>query len=153
MSPPPISPDALPLAKDICQRHGNDPALLIEILHDLQDALGYIPEQAEPVIAEALNIAKAEVHGVVSFYHDFRTQPPVGPEIKLCQGEACQAVGARAVMAALTDRPDLSIFGATVTPVYCLGNCALGPAAMLQQELLGRVDAEGLAIRLRRAAP
>lgn len=128
------------LATAICARYGNDPALLIEILHDVQEAVGFVPEAALPAIANSLNIARAEVHGVVSFYHDFRSAPAEGAVVKLCQAEACQAMGANALAAGLRDVP-----GLTVQPVYCLGNCALAPAAMIGNRLVGRVTAAELA--------
>jgi formate dehydrogenase subunit gamma len=119
----------------ICVRHGDAPDALIEILHDVQDALGHVPEAALPAIAGRLNLSRAEVHGVVSFYHDFRTAP--GPlAVRVCQGEACQSMGGEALMAALRAR------GAAVEPVYCLGNCALAPAAMADGRLIGRASAE-----------
>lgn len=136
------------LANAICACHGNDPALLIEILHDLQEALGYVPDTALPAIANSLNIARAEVHGVLSFYHDFRSEPAEGMVVKLCQAEACQAMGMLAVADGLSRKP-----GVTVEPVYCLGNCALAPAAMVNGRLLGRVTAERLAALLVEGEP
>lgn len=132
-------PDPLETAATICARHGNDPALLIEILHDVQEAVGFVPEPCLPEIAQRLNIARAEVHGVMTFYHDFRRQPVEGVVVKLCQAEACQAMGARALADALRGHSTM-----TVEPVYCLGNCALSPAAMVNGRLLGRVTAEYL---------
>ena len=132
----------------VCARHANDPALLIEILHDVQEALGYVPETTLPIIAKRLNIARAEVHGVMSFYHDFRSAPPEGVVVKLCQAEACQAMGARMLADSLKDIP-----GLTVKPVFCLGNCALAPAAMIDNRLLGRVTAEQLALAASEAEP
>lgn len=132
--------DPQSLAAEISAGYGNDPALLIEILHDLQEALGYVPEACLPEIAKALNIARAEVHGVMSFYHDFRSAPVDGAVVKLCQAEACQAMGARTLADALRGRP-----GLTVEPVYCLGNCALAPAAMADGRLIGRATVEKLA--------
>lgn len=128
------------VAATVCNQHGDDPAMLIEILHDVQEALGFVPEATLPEIAKHLNIARAEVHGVMSFYHDFRSQPVEGVVVKLCQAEACQSMGARALADRLRDVP-----GLTVQPVYCLGNCALAPAAMIDNRLLGRVTATQLA--------
>lgn len=136
------------LATAICAHHGNDPALLIEILHDVQEALGFIPEAALPAIANRLNISRAEVHGVMSFYHDFRSEPVEGLVVKLCQAEACQAMGAGALARSLKDVPEL-----TLQPVYCLGNCALAPAAMINNRLLGRVTAARLARAVDELAP
>lgn len=137
------------MARACCARHGDDPAALIEILHDLQEAFGYVPDAALPEIAKALNIGKAEVHGVVSFYHDFRKSPAGRLVVKLCRAEACQSMGANAMLERVlkaraarlgeTDRR-----GVTVEAVYCLGNCALAPAAMVGKRLLGRVNADRL---------
>ena len=137
----------LETAAAVCARHGNDPSLLIEILHDVQDAIGFVPEVCLPEIAQALNIARAEVHGVMSFYHDFHSAAPAGPLVKLCQAEACQAMGARALADDLRADPAL-----TVHPVYCLGNCALAPAAMVGSRLLGRATADGVAELARSSA-
>lgn len=130
----------------VCGAHGNRPDALIEILHELQATLGYIPTGVEQPLATALNLSRAEVHGVISFYHDFRREPPGRHVIRICRAEACQSVGcealARHAEAALgiafgeTRRDGL----ATLEPVYCLGNCALGPAVMVDGDLHGRVD-------------
>lgn len=123
---------------------------LLPILHAVQAAFGHIPDSARKPIAEALNITQAELHGVISFYHDFRTAPAGRHVLKICRAEACQAMGANAMAADLLDRlgldwhqtaPDGAI---TVEPVYCLGLCACGPAAMLDGRVLGRVDADSL---------
>ncbi len=127
-------------ADAVCTHYGNDPALLIEILHDVQDALGHVPEACLSEIAKALNIARAEVHGVMSFYHDFRSAPVDGVVVKLCQAEACQAMGAKGLAAALEGQS-----GLTIQPAYCLGNCALAPAAMLDGQLIGRATPDKLA--------
>lgn len=123
---------------------------LLPILHALQESFGFVPDEAKPVLAEALNLSRAEVHGVVSFYHDFRAHPSGRHVLKLCRAEACQSRGGDA----LADRvrellgidfhettPDGAI---TLEPVYCLGLCACAPAAMLDGNLHGRLDAEGL---------
>lgn len=123
---------------------------LLPILHALQDAYGVIPETAQPLIAEALNISKAEVHGVVSFYHDFRTLPAGRHVVKICRAEACQAMGAAALGDQAQARLGVEWHGTTengavtLEPVYCLGLCACGPAAMVDGKLLGRVDAQKL---------
>lgn len=136
-------PAPLETAATICARHGNDPALLIEVLHDVQEALGYVPEACLPEIAKALNLARAEVHGVMSFYHDFRTAPPPANVLKICRAEACQSVGGNAlhaqVLSMAAGRDDIA-----VEPVYCLGNCALAPAAMVNGKLVGRATVERL---------
>lgn len=120
---------------------------MLPILHALQDAFGHVPDAAEPLIAEALNITKAEVHGVISFYHDFRKAPAGRHVVKICRAEACQAMGANALAAAILGHFDLDWHGTTpdgrvtVEPVYCLGLCACGPAAMIDGKVLGRADA------------
>ena len=119
---------------------------LLPILHALQQEFGYIDEAAEPLIAEALNITRAEVHGVVSFYHDFRRQPAGRHVLKLCRAEACQAAGgdslaahaeARLGMAMGTTAADGSV---TLEPVYCLGLCSVAPSAMLDGRVVARLD-------------
>ena len=120
---------------------------LLPILHGLQDEFGHVPAEAVPVIAEALNLSRAEVHGVVSFYHDFRRAPAGRHVLRLCRAEACQSMGADRI-AALVQRAlgigfhQTSADGAvTLEPVYCLGLCACAPAALLDGEPRGRLDA------------
>lgn len=124
--------------------------MLIEILHAVQDRLRCVPDTAVPVIAGALNLSRADVHGVVSFYHDFRRTPPGRHTLKLCQAESCQAMGARgltrhAETALGVSLGETTADGAvTLEAVYCLGNCALSPAAMIDGTLHGRLDARKL---------
>jgi len=137
----------------VCARHGNDPANLIEILHELQELDGHIPESALPEIAGALNIARAEVHGVMSFYHDFRRAPAGKVVVKVCRAEACQSMGALRLIEALCLRQGIALGetsarGVTLEPVYCLGNCALAPAAMVGERLCGRATPDGLDARI-----
>ena len=120
---------------------------LLPILHELQEEFGHVPSETLPVIAEALNLSRAEVHGVVSFYHDFRREPAGRHVLKLCRAEACQSMGADRI-AALVQRAlgigfhQTSADGAvTLEPVYCLGLCACAPAALLDGEPRGRLDA------------
>ncbi|MGD9864114.1 MAG: formate dehydrogenase subunit gamma [Pseudodonghicola sp.] len=121
---------------------------LLPILHAIQEGYGHIPQMAVPLIAEALNISRAEVHGVVSFYHDFRDLPAGRHVVKICRAEACQAMGANALADHALARLGLDWHGTTpdgavtIEPVYCLGLCACGPAAMVDDRLLGRVDAD-----------
>jgi formate dehydrogenase subunit gamma len=119
---------------------------LLPILHALQEEFGYIDEAAEPLIAQALNITRAEVHGVVTFYHDFRRAPAGRHVLKLCRAEACQAAGGDALAARAEARlgvsmgstaPDGSV---TLEPVYCLGLCSVGPSAMLNGRVVARLD-------------
>lgn len=129
----------------IAQRRAGKGAVL-PILHALQECFGYIDEAAIPLIAEALNVSKAEVRGVVTFYHDFRHTPVDGDVLKLCRAEACQSMGCEDLVAHLAAahgvEPDKSRPGAPlhVETVYCLGNCALSPAALLNGDPIGRLD-------------
>ncbi|MGL4235418.1 formate dehydrogenase subunit gamma [Tabrizicola sp.] len=134
---------------EIIEAHQGLEGPLLPILHAVQHAFGYIPQPAIPQIAAALTLTKAEVHGVVSFYHDFREAPAGRHVLKLCRAEACQAMGADAVAgrvkAALgidwhETTPDGRV---TLEPVFCLGLCACGPAAMVDGRLVGRCD-EGI---------
>ena len=123
---------------------------LLPILHDVQSAFGCVPDAVRPQIAEALNITQAELHGVISFYHDFRREPAGTRVLKICRAEACQAVGANDLSAKVLDMLGLDWHGTsadgriTVEPVYCLGLCACGPAAMIDGVLKGRATADAL---------
>lgn len=123
---------------------------LLPILHGIQDEFGYVPQEALPVIAEALNLSRAEVHGVASFYHDYRTHPAGQHVLKLCQAEACQSMGSDAIAARLKQELGIGFHETTkdgqvtLEPVYCLGLCACAPSAMLDGEVIGRLDAEAI---------
>lgn len=124
---------------------------LLPILHRLQETFGHVPADALPVVADGLNLSRAEVHGVVSFYHDFRRAPAGRHVLRLCRAEACQSMGADEI-AALVERAlgvalgETSADGAvTLEPVYCLGLCACAPSAMLDGEPIGRLDAAAVA--------
>lgn len=118
---------------------------LLPILHAVQAEFGHVPEAAVPLLAERLNLGRAEVHGVVSFYHDFRRQPAGRHVVKLCRAEACQAMGAEAGIAAAEARLGVRLGETTrdgrvtLEAVYCLGLCACGPAAMVDGTVHGRV--------------
>ena len=112
---------------------------MLPILHDVQAAFGFVSEEAMRDIASALNLTRAEVHGVVSFYHDFKTQPVEKPVIKICRSEACQARGVDALMADLPETGRVKI-----ETVYCLGLCSVGPAAMVKDDVHARLDAAKL---------
>lgn len=126
----------------------NRPGPLIEVLHAVQAALGYVPAEAVPVVAEALNLSRAEVHGVVTFYHFFRETPPGKHTVHICRAEACQSMGANALVAHARKRLGVDFHETTrdgvfsLEPVFCLGNCALSPAAMIDGQLYGRVTPE-----------
>ena len=125
-------------------------AVALPMLQALQAAFGYIPDDVVPMVADALNVTRAEIHGVVTFYHDFRRAPPGRHVLKLCRAEACQAVGG----AALADhvRAELGVDwhettrdgAVTLEPVYCLGLCACGPSALWDERPKGRLDAAAL---------
>ncbi|MDR3521580.1 MAG: formate dehydrogenase subunit gamma [Acidocella sp.] len=131
---------------------------LLPVLHAIQEEFGFISEDAMRLVANRLNITRAEVYGVVSFYHDYRTKPAGRHVLKLCRAEACQSMGSEANAAALLTRLGLDWGGTTedgrltVEPVYCLGLCACAPSAMLDGELHGRLDAAGLEFLAQEAA-
>ncbi len=133
-------------AAEIVAAHATLPGAMLPILHGLQESFGYVDAAAIPVIAEALNLSKAEVHGVIGFYHDFRDTPPGRHLLKLCRAEACQSMGCDALIDHVERRlgaklGETTADGAvTIEAVYCLGNCALSPAAMLDGKLYGRVS-------------
>ncbi|MEQ8374763.1 MAG: formate dehydrogenase subunit gamma [Roseibium aggregatum] len=118
---------------------------LLPMLHGLQAEFGYVPQAAVELIAEALNLSKAEVHGVISFYHDFRKAPAGRHVVKICRAEACQAVGGEALGEAVLAKLGLDWHGTTrngavtLEPVYCLGLCACAPTAMVDGKVIGRV--------------
>lgn len=123
---------------------------LLPILHGIQAEFGYVPSESLPIIAEALNLSRAEVYGVVTFYHDFRKHPAGRHVLKLCQAEACQSMGSDAIARTVQERlgigfhettPDGAV---TLEPVYCLGLCACSPSAMLDGEVIGRVDDDAI---------
>jgi formate dehydrogenase subunit gamma len=138
------------IATEIINSFGAKPEMLVQILHAFVARYAFISEQAIQQLALELNLSRAEVHGVVSFYHDFRTEPPGKHVVKICQAESCQAMGSRN----LTTHAEKKI-GATMNttsadgqitlePVYCLGNCACSPAVMIDEKVFGRVDAARL---------
>jgi len=128
-----------------------EPGPLLEILHLVQNELGCVPPESVPLIADALNLSRAEVHGVVSFYHHFRAQPAGQHTIKLCRAEACQAMNGEQLAEFAKQRLQIE-FGetrddgkVTLEAVYCLGNCACAPSAMIDGRLRGRLDSQKLA--------
>ena len=127
------------------------PGALLPILHAIQDDIGYVPQDCYPQIAKALSLSVAEVHGVVTFYHHFRTHPVGKHILQVCRAESCQSMGSAMlelqVKSALgVDYHQTTKDGAiTLLPIYCLGNCALSPAVMLDEEVYGRMDAAKVA--------
>lgn len=142
---PPVPANLSTRLPDILAHHHGLEGPLLPILHAVQAEWGHIPAESLPIIAQDLNITRAEVHGVVSFYHDFR-EAPAGPHVvKLCRAEACQAMGGdrvagHAQRALGIDWHGTSATGVTLEPVFCLGLCACAPAAMVDGRLVGRVD-------------
>jgi len=122
------------------------PEMLVQILHGVLERFGWIPEDAIRQLANELNLSRAEVHGVVSYYHDFRTEPPGKHIVKICQAEACQSMGSRALTRHAEDSLGVALNASdddiTLEPVYCLGNCACSPAVMIDGRTYGRVSFE-----------
>lgn len=126
------------------------PGGLLPILHAIQDEIGYVPPEAVPTIAKALNLSRAEVHGVVTFYHHFRSERPGRHVLQMCRAEACQSMGAESLAAQARERLGIDFHettadgNLTLEAVYCLGNCACSPAVLLDGEPHGRITAERL---------
>lgn len=142
-SPPDVQPRTMAVIEAFNRLEGP----LLPILHGLQDEFGFVPTESLPVVAEALNLSNAEVHGVVTFYHDYRRAPAGRHVLKLCQAEACQSMGSDAVAAMVKAALGIGFHetaqdgSVTLEPVYCLGLCACAPAAMLDGDVIGRLDA------------
>lgn len=126
------------------------PGALLPILHAVQNELGYVPREALPIIAEGLNLSRAEVHGVVSFYHYFLSSPPGRNKIQICRAESCQAMGSRALETHAKQSLGIDYHQTTadgeftLLPVYCLGNCACSPSVRIGNDIHGNVDPEKL---------
>jgi formate dehydrogenase subunit gamma len=135
---------------ELVAAQAGEPGALLPILHAVQDRYGYIPDEAVAIIAPALNLSRAEVHGVVTFYHFFRTTPPGKQTIYVCRAEACQSMGSRALERHAQDKLKIDFHETTsdgrfsLEPVYCLGNCACSPAVMIDETVHGRVTPERL---------
>ncbi|MDT5101373.1 MAG: formate dehydrogenase subunit gamma [Mycobacterium sp.] len=145
------------LVRDIAASLRTQRGALLPILHAVQGALGHVPPEAIAVLADELNLSRADVHGVVSFYHDFRTEPAGRATVRVCRAEACQAVGAGLLVTHLRDRYGVSLGetsrdgSLTAEQVFCLGNCALGPAAQVNGRLHGRLDEDRLSSIIEKA--
>jgi formate dehydrogenase subunit gamma len=141
----PLDPQVADVVRGVVSRLKDKPGALLPILHGIQDALGYIPPAAVPLIADGVNLSRAEVHGVISFYHYFRDSKPGRHTIHLCRAEACQSMNQKATEAHAKQKLGVDYHGTTANgaftfePVYCLGNCACSPAMMVDGELYGRV--------------
>jgi formate dehydrogenase subunit gamma len=131
---------------EIIAEHAKIEGATLVILHALQEAFGYVPQDALPMIASALNLSRAEVYGVFTFYHDFREKPAGRHVLKLCRAEACQAAGGDALAARAEQTLGITLGNTTpddrvtLEPIYCLGLCATAPSAMLDGRLIGRLD-------------
>lgn len=138
-------PDAAAAVRSALACHIDEPGALLPVLHAVQDALGHIPADVLPQIADALNLSRAEVHGVISYYHDFRTQPMPGHRLQICRAEACQAMGAEALLVHARAQLGCDAQGTSqdgrlaLAPAYCLGLCASSPALMLDGKLHARM--------------
>jgi formate dehydrogenase subunit gamma len=143
-----LSPEHGETVRRIVGGHKARPGPLIEVLHAIQAELGYVPPAAVPLVASELNLSRAEVHGVVSFYHFFRSTPPGAHTVSVCRAESCQAVGGEALATHARRRLGVDFHETTpdgrfsLEPVYCLGNCACSPAVMIDDRLHGRVTPE-----------
>jgi formate dehydrogenase subunit gamma len=144
------------LVHGLVERHAADRGPLLPVLHALQGELGSVPPEAVPLLAQELNLSRADVYGVLTFYRDFR-DGPAGASIRICRGEACQAVGAEALAEQARRRlwtgfGELGLDGTTrLDHVFCLGNCALGPSVEVNGTVYGRVDATRLDALISRA--
>jgi formate dehydrogenase subunit gamma len=145
--PKALTPAQRETVQHIVDKHRSRPGPLLEVLHGVQAALGFIPPAAVPLIAAELNLSRAEVHGVVSFYHYFRQLPAGRHIVRVCRAESCQAAGGDALAEHAKRRLAIDFHHTTadgvfsLDPVYCLGNCACSPAIMIDDELYGRVSA------------
>ena len=136
------------IVESAVESHRGKVGALLPVLHSVQDKLGFIPQEAVPLIAGAINLSRAEIHGVMSFYHDFRSEPAGEHIVHLCRAEACQAMGARGLEQHARERLGID-FGETTAdrlftlePVYCLGNCACSPSIRINDEIHARVSPE-----------
>ena len=124
----------------------NRPEMLVQVLHAFMDRFGWISSDAIRQLAEELNLSRADVHGVVSYYHDFRTSPAGKHVVKICEAEACQAMGSRDLSEHAKKSLGLDMHesndNVTLEPIYCLGNCACSPAIMVDGKTFGRVSAK-----------
>ncbi|MGB5164120.1 MAG: NAD(P)H-dependent oxidoreductase subunit E [Woeseiaceae bacterium] len=143
MSEKSFDPDVV---SQIVTQHDGRAELLVQILHGVMEAIGWIPDDAIRQLASELNVSRADVHGVVSYYDDFRTAAPGKRVIKVCQAEACQAMGARELGAHIERSLGVAMHesttAVTLQPVYCLGNCACSPAVMIDNKTYGRVTSQ-----------
>jgi formate dehydrogenase subunit gamma len=148
--PSPYEPWDEQRAAEIIAENSEHEGPTLVILHALQEAFGYVPGPAIPMVASALNLSRAEVYGVFTFYHDFRKEPAGRHVLKLCRAEACQAAGGDALAARAEAKLGVALGNTTadervtLEPIYCLGLCAIAPSAMLDGRVVGRLDEKRL---------
>lgn len=141
-----VTVDLPDLVRSIVDEHRHQRGPLIEILHDIQDRLGYIDPDVVPLLATELNLSRADVHGVVTFYKDFRSEPPGRVALHVCRAEACQSMGAERLVSQLEESLGIKVGSTTpdgsttLDQVFCLGNCALGPSAQINGRVYGRLS-------------
>ncbi|MEO1244292.1 MAG: formate dehydrogenase subunit gamma [Pseudomonadota bacterium] len=134
--------------REIASRHAGMDGALLPILHAVQERFGYLPPPTTAAVADVLNLSKADVHGVITFYDDFRTEPAGNRKIRVCRSEACQAVGGEQLASHILQRLGIGFHETTadgrysLDPVFCLGNCACSPAVMIDDDVHGRVTPE-----------
>lgn len=134
--------DSESVVREICTTHVGMEGALVPILQAIQARIGYIPDEAIQTVASELNLSRAEVFGVVSFYHDFHRKPRAGHTLRVCRAEACQSVGGRELWSTATTAAEQTGADIDVEAVYCLGNCACAPAVQFDGRTLGRMDVE-----------
>ncbi len=136
--------------REVIAAHQAGEGPLLPILHALQETFGHVPREAVPMVAESLNLSRAEVHGVVTFYHDYRAEPAGRHVIKLCRAEACQSMGCESLVAHAEKKLNVACGETTadgrvtLEPVYCLGLCATAPSALVDGRVVGRLTAQKL---------
>jgi len=139
------TPEQLAAIDEVIEQLRNERGATLPNLHGIQNALGFVPAEAVTRIADALNLSRADVHGVLTYYHDFRQAPPGRHVLKVCRAEACQAMGCDRLVGRLEKHHGIAMHGTaadgslTVEPAYCLGNCALSPSAQLDGRVIGRL--------------
>lgn len=132
------------IIREIAKSLANKPGATLPILHTIQDRFGYLPASTASTVAEVMNLSRAEVHGIISFYHLFRTTPPGKKTLFVCRSEACQSMGGTALVDEIKDELGIGFHETTddqavsLEPIYCLGNCACAPAVMVDEKVIGR---------------
>lgn len=145
-----MSPEQSATVRRIAEQMASMPGALLPILHEIQSALGFVPSSSAAIVADALNISRADVHGVVSFYHLYRTSPPGQKTLYICRAEACQSMGGRDLAAYAQKKLAIDFHETTadgkisLEPIFCLGNCACAPAVMVDSTVHGRVTPDRL---------